>query len=247
MDPNLYKRYQNFVATIVSEDYLGGFKRNDDYRYILEHVNEKEGKEYLDYIIKTNKVTYDSIIDFCKKNDKFGDPIMYTYQLGGITFNCSPTSLRYILHTILILDHFKKFDTTNLHLVELGGGYGGLCLCLHYFAPMWNIQFKYTIFDLEHIIDLQEMYLDLHSIKINTSQPYGADFPSGGNTFLISNYCFAEIHPDDQKKYLEILFPKIKHGFITWNEFIDPYDIGFDCTIVDEYPQTGVKNKYIYF
>ena len=67
------------------------------------------------------------------------------------------------------------------------------------------------------------------------------------NMFLISNYCFSEISKENQNSYRQILFPKIKHGFIAWN-MIPVYDFGFHTNIESEIPNTGGHmNKYVYF
>ena len=134
-------------------------------------------------------------------------------------------------------------DLNDLKLVELGGGYGGLCLCLNLFA---ETKLNYTIIDLKYVGELQKKYLEMNNTSVNCLEPYGESL-EGNDYFLISNYCFAEIDLSHQIQYIKLLFPKVSYGFITWNEFLDPYDFGFDCNIIDEYPQTGAKNKYIYF
>ncbi len=63
-------------------------------------------------------------------------------------------SLGYIYHSHLILTHLKTciLDT----IVEVGGGYDGLCLALHLFAAKYNVNIKsYTIVDLPSISKLQ--------------------------------------------------------------------------------------------
>jgi hypothetical protein len=240
----LYDRYHNYVKSILNTNDLTNFKNNINYTYMLEHVSFKEGIEYLYHINKKFNLNFDEIKSFCDKNDTIGNPTKFDYPFG----KASPTSLRYILHALLILEYISNLKQSQLNLVELGGGYGGLCLCIYHFKNKFdlNLNFTYTIIDLKYVNLLQKEYLKLHDLEINCLEPYGETF-NGKNNFLISNYCFAEIDKISQEKYINILFPKIDYGFITWNEFTDPYDFGFDCTIIDEYPQTGVKNKYVYF
>jgi hypothetical protein len=64
--------------------------------------------------------------------------------------------------------------------------------------------------------------------------------------FIISNYCFSEISEEFQKKYIDILFPKVSHGFMAWN-MIPTYNFGFKFSEEDEYPKTGEFNKYLRF
>jgi hypothetical protein len=135
--------------------------------------------------------------------------------------------------------------------VEVGGGYGCLCLAIHHFSKNYKIKINsYTIVDLPAISTLQRMYL----IKVNPNLQ--VDFV-GANTFgsevekndmfLVSNYCFSEISDEFQKKYIEVLFPKVAHGFMAWN-IIPTYDFGFTFREEKEFPNTGsVFNKYVYF
>ena len=237
---SIYERYHTFIKNNIND--ISNFKNHGDYRYVLEHVSHEEGKKYLEYIISKFNLTYEEIFTFCSKNDSIGNPIKFVFPFG----QASPTSLRYILHSLLILEHIQNLQLKNLDIIELGGGYGGLCLCMFHFAPKFNVTFEYTIIDLKYAGELQCKYLDAHTIPVNCIEPHGESL-EGKNYFLISNYCFAEIDTQSQRKYIELLFPKVTHGFITWNEFLDPYDFGFECKIIEEFPQTGVKNKYIYF
>jgi len=239
---SLYERYHNFVKKILLKNDISNFKNHNDYRYMLEHVSFEEGLQYYNFIISKFNLTNDEIYSFCIKNDSIGNPIKFNYSFG----NASPTSLRYILHSLLILEYIQSLELNNLDIIELGGGYGGLCLCMYHFASKFNLTFNYNIIDLKYAGELQLKYLEKHSVTANCLEPYGESL-EGNNYFLISNYCFAEIDITSQKTYIELLFPKVQHGFITWNEYLDPYDFGFKCKIIDEFPQTGVKNKYIYF
>jgi len=245
MSLDLYDRYHNFVQQILNKndgDGITTFKRHPDYRYMLEHVSPDQGQLYLNIIFsKFPNITMEMIMSFCKLNDSIGSPKMSEYIFGY----ASPTSIRYILHTLLILEYIELLNLKicNLKLIELGGGYGGLCLCMNYFS---KIKLNYTIIDLKYIGQLQKKYLEMNEINVNCLEPFGESL-EGDDYFLISNYCFAEINITLQEKYIELLFPKVSYGFITWNEYLDPYDFGFDCNIIDEFPQTGEKNKYIYF
>jgi hypothetical protein len=233
-----YDTYHQYVKSIAND--LSNFKIHPGYTDVLEHVSFQQGQEYLKYISKFN-LTDEQIYDFCKKNDSLGNPIKYHYPFGYV----SPSSLRYILHSLLILEHIKNLNINNIKIVEVGGGYGGLCLAINHFSKLYNITFDYTIIDLEYVSKLQSNYLAQHFVSVKCIEPYGESLE--GEYFLISNYCFSEIDKDSQNKYISLLFPKVKHGFIIWNMMEDPYYFGFKCDILEEYPQTGIKNKYVYF
>ena len=112
---------------------------------------------------------------------------------------CSPTSLRYVLHSLLILKYIK--GTSTRKIVEVGCGYGGLFLGINYFSKILNITIdNYYFIDLPEICGLIKNYLELHKGDINinyaihTADNYGADIDET-NLFFISNYCFTEIYP----------------------------------------------------
>ena len=246
-----YTTYANYVSSICDSGNISGFRVHPSYTYMLEHVSEEVGAQYLDAILSFSSITEKEIIEFCAKNDVVGDPAKYVYDNMCV----SPTSLRYIFQAHLVLTHMKATSQLNIDAVELGGGYGGLCLALFHFAPKYDIHIKsYKICDLPDIITLQKLYLG----KVDPALPvefvdattHGENIDCHG-MFLISNYCFSEISKENQESYIQKLFPKIAHGFIAWN-MIPVYDFGFTTRVEHEFPNTGsgpkdTLNKYVYF
>jgi hypothetical protein len=248
---SLYERYSNYVGSISETSTLSGFKSNPVYTEILEHVTEYLGENYLKYILSLTPLTVDEIVEFCSLNDAIGDPTKVNYTEHLSTASVSPTSLRYIFHAHLILTHMKKMGQLNPDVVEVGGGYGGLCFSLHHFAPKYGISIKsYRLCDLPNIIRLQKIYLSRVNpslqIEYVDATTYGENIACDG-MFLISNYCFSEISKENQDSYRKTLFPKVAHGFMAWN-VIPVYDFGFRLRVESEYPNTGWDmNKYVYF
>jgi hypothetical protein len=249
----MYTNYINFVREITNNKDLSYFKSNYHYRGILEHVSQEQGNEYLYFILNKTPISVEDIFAFCNLNDNVGGPLKEKFSVCNKDLYTSPTNLRYIYHAYHILNYFQTLEN-NINIVEVGGGYGGLCLALSYFSKYFPIKINdYNIIDLEEIIELQKLYLAHHtlnfSMNFHGSNTYGANVEKKENTFLISNYCFSEIEDIHQKKYIEILFPKIQHGFMTWNH-IQLYNFGFQLRVEDEYPQTDMMqrmNKYVYF
>jgi hypothetical protein len=130
--PYDYSPYARYVNNIVTSNDLTNFKINRIYTEVLEHISQKEGYDYYNYIIKY--VQYDQIKEFCNLNDRFGNPNLVNIE--GIL--CSPTSLRYIYFAYLIIQHFIKQNIHNPDIIEIGGGYGGLLLAINYLAPKFN-------------------------------------------------------------------------------------------------------------
>jgi len=241
-----YNQYTDYVYSICKTRDLSSFKTNPNYTWVLEHVNKKQGNEYIYYIKNKTNITENEIKEFCTLNDSIGNPNKEDF--GFVT--CSPTSLRYIFHAHLILTHMSSLNLSSIDIVEIGGGYGGLCLAIHHFSKKYNSSINsYSIVDLHTISNLQKLYLSqlIQSLNINyiDASTFGSSILSQ-NMFLVSNYCFSEISKEYQAKYIEVLFPKVSHGFMVWN-MIPTYDFGFKFIEENEYPNTGEFNKYIKF
>jgi hypothetical protein len=246
MEDSVYLTYRKSITDAFSWGNIHTFKSNGDYTYVLEHVGQDHGNEYYRLIKSEFSIEDDKIGDFCRLNDSFGNPTKYF--IPGCNIRVSPTSLRYIYHTCLILEHIRSLDLTDLNIVEVGAGYGGLALCMNFFGSD-RIR-SYTCIDLPEALQLQELYLSKFQMKFPVSfvpcSTFGSSMDST-NLFMISNYCFSEISDTNRAKYSEILIPKVQHGFIVWNA-IDVYDFGKGSVrVVDERPLTDNKNKYVYF
>jgi hypothetical protein len=241
-----YDTYSNYVKGICDSGNISNFKNHPSYTYMLEHVTKDQADEYIHYIIKKTAITFLAIQEFCIINDYIGNPNKFDFGF----IRCSSTNLRYIFHAHLILKYVQKLNLPSVDILELGGGYGGLCLALHHFSVKYKIKINsYGIIDLANITRLQKMYLSTINPALKVDFFDGSTFGEGvkrQNNFLISNYCFSEITDSLQKKYIEVLFPKVSHGFMAWNE-IPTYNFGFEYKEEEEYPKTGPKNKYVYF
>jgi hypothetical protein len=246
MSNDIYTRYVEYVKQINITKDLSNFKSVPDYTYVLEHVNSSLGQEYLNLILTHTNISSDDIIEFAKINDRIGNPVKTQYNNMFV----SPSSLRYIWQAHIILTYFKKFEN-EIDCVEIGGGYGGLCLSISNLASRYGIKINsYTIVDLLDITQLQEEYLGRHTLNFpiffKDAATYG-EFIDKKDLYLISNYCFSEISDENQKKYIDLLFPKVKHGFFAWN-MIPVYNFGFNLEICEEIPFSGGHyNKYIFF
>jgi hypothetical protein len=241
----MFDNYINYIQNIINNNDITNFKRNNIYNSILEHVNYQQGADYLKLILDEFNIDIEKIIEFSNMNDKIGNPVICDYG----KLKCSPSSLRYIYHGCLIFNHINKVGLNNLNIVELGGGYGGLCLCINYFAKYFNITInKYHIIDLPVVNKLINKYLENFNlnfnIEIHDSNSYGSNI-NDTNLFMISNYCYSEIDISHRNKYKEILIPKIINGFIIWNVPILE-TIKKEQTCENERPLTGQYNKFIY-
>jgi hypothetical protein len=241
----MYNSYLQFLSGIRSA--TEPFKRHPDYTAILEHVSASQGQQYYSAIKGEFGISDERILAFCSINDSFGDPLRC--KIGNLTAEVSPTSLRYIYHASLILDHLKKFPEIDT-LVEVGGGYGGLYLALHWLAPPSRIR-EYHIVDLDFALNLQKLVLShcqehtASNIIFHSSHTFGYAVPE--NSFFVSNYCYSEIDSGLRQTYKNILLPKCPHGFILWNmSAYDPIDKP-EVVRMPERPYLGFPNEFVYF
>lgn len=248
---SIYERYINYVKTIdLNKPETWNFKSNPEYTYMLEHVNVNYGNMYLELIQNKYPELYNTnkqyLISLCSINDAYGVP--YTHEFKDFTI-CSPTNLRYIFHSLLVLDYMKENNLNNLDCIEIGGGYGGECFFLMKLSFLYNIHINsYTIFDLLEASKLQNRFLQNLQLDVKCYQL--EDFKNlKGNSFLISNYAFSEIPLEIQAKYTDlVLNPYVSIGHLCWNN-IPVYNFIENGIIEkeEEYPKTGTNNYYIKF
>lgn len=220
------------------------FKADPRYRAILEHVSYEHGMQYLQNIIKDYDDIFhenlNAIVDLAKTNDRYGHTLKNKFPHFD---NISPSNLRYIYHSFVILDMMKQKDINNVDIIEIGGGYGGLCFYLHNLCGLFDINIStYRIYDIPNALDLIKKYVGHFGIEINTADP-----KSG--SFLISNYCFSELDDNLRSYYAEnVIKPYISYGFMAWNA-INVYDEFCDCSleITPEKANGGVhQNRFVY-
>ena len=243
MVEDMYLRYSRFVETCSVDD----FKSNADYRGMLEHVSTEFGRRYWDLILKESSLTVGDIWEFVSLNDRIGNPIRS--DVNGILM--SPTSVRYLYQA----QHILKTAPSGSSFVEIGCGYGGLCLAIDFVSKKLGIPVKsYAMIDLPHPSRLQRDYIARHTIgfpvTFHHSTQYGSDIEGGGH-FLISMYCFSEISAHHREQYIHTLLPKTSAGFIAWNH-IPLYDFGKpNIQWEPERPLTGqsygVNNMFVTF
>lgn len=241
-----YTNYLKMIENVCKFEDLTYFKSHPDYTYVLEHTGQGDGLEYLNLIKKRTKIAEAEIKAFCSLNDSIGNP--HKVNFGFV--NTAPSNLRYIFHSHLILSHISSLKLPVLNIVEVGGGYGGLALCLDFFSKSYGVRINsYTIVDLKAPNDLQRLYVSKVNPKMKVDFVDGASFGKDielQDAFLISNYCFSELDDERREQYEKNLFSKVAHGFMCWN-MIPLYNFGFNVRDETEYPLTGDFNKYVYF
>lgn len=244
--------YTEICALAVKDDSIfNTFKRDPDYRRVLEHVTEEDGQDYLGIIKEEGKDLLKCFAKF-KENDKYGSPITFTYDIGQF----SPTTLRYIKVLVDLKNIFGDLD--GLDIIEIGGGYGGQCKII---SDVFNYG-SYTIVDLDTVLPFIQKYLTKLNVKNINYLPPAKISDNRIYDLLISNYAFSECVKVIQDEYIKKILNKSKRGYITYNydknENTDHPAVPYNrkqitqvlsrnhrLRILDERPQTGFANFII--
>lgn len=154
---------------------------------------------------------------------------------------------RYIYHSLLINKYIdKNFNSKIIDIVEIGGGYGGLC----YWLRVINLHIDmYTIIDLPLACKLQERCLDILNTSYNTVSNVNEYSKSSRPLFAISNYGYSELEGYYQNLYKNTILKLADGGFMIWNNWSGIYKFtDLKLTIEDERPTfSDCYNKFIYF
>lgn len=265
----IYAEYVSFLKNTEQDDSLFlNFKRDKNFMEILEHVGESVGNVYQELSkneFNANSSDYNDIIDL---NDSIGNPVKYAFYGKEM----SPTNLRYIYHALLIKSKCDKwFTKKKIKIVEIGGGYGGLCLFIKKIFKDYDVE--YTIVDLPEPGILQKKYLSAVN-QSSTRVVSCFDIDTLANEkfdLVISNYCISEISEENKNQYFEKIIVNCDKKFFVWNyltiesnsiiwknlkvkkvlallgiypaiKYVDKKDYIFE----KERPQTGGINAFIY-
>ena len=193
----------------VDDNVFSKFKSIQAYKNVLEHVLEDQGSWYLKTILEMTNDLNDNLEEF-KENDKYGNPSVNDYTgIGRI----SPTTLRYIKNSFDMASLVK--ETPISRIVEVGGGYGGLCKTLSVICDFD----EYILIDLPEVIKLQDRYLsnfpDLH--KKCVFVPCTESEEVKDVDLFISNYALSECDDETQAMYFDNLISNSKFAYLVYN------------------------------
>lgn len=225
------------------ESVYSGFKCQSFFKDIIEHVSVQFGQEYKKLIEIEFGKNIDTFFDLININDNIGTPDKYS--IDGLYI--SPSNLRYIYHSLLIESKIKNwFNKKEIKIIEIGGGYGGLCFYIKNIIKEYNI--NYTIVDLPNIIRLQNKFLNDVDIEAILLPCFDLTNINESFDLVISNYCLSEISMENRLYYLNNLIDKCEKEFYVWNSRSFQ---GLNLSkyyIEDERPQTNYEqyNKYIF-
>ena len=249
INSNDAKNYIDICNKILeSEELFSNFKTLPEYNMILEHVHYELGEEYLEYIKDVGEEIYNENLNKFLENDLIGNPKKFLYD--GIEI--SPSTLRYIKNCLDLSSLCEGQKISKV--VEIGGGYGGLCKTLSVLCDFD----EYINIDLLEAVKIQEKYL--HNFPELQSKTKFIPCDQLTDIFdvdlLISNYSLSELNIDAQLNYYDKVIKNSKVVYITYNLLLDNtskdnYNVimtklkndGFN--FVDDYYECGVYKNII--
>jgi len=182
------------------------FKREPEYRMILEHVHPRLGYEYhsLSNDIYKDKM---SLLDSASINDSVGGSEPFLYPFGSY----SPTTLRYFKVACDLESIFDKMSEMNI--LEIGGGYGGQCVVSNAVSGFGS----WTIIDLPEVSMLQKKYLSHFPVNARCISYEDIDQDENQYDLVISNYAFSECVKIIQDRYIQRYMSNEERLYMTLN------------------------------
>ena len=198
---------ENISSLIKNSDSLSNFRRNFNYRLILEHVSYWQGLSYQKRISELGCVENNQIVKLASSDD-FGSPRKYKYKdIGWI----SPTLLRYIS---VYSEIEKTIGFSEIKsVVEIGIGYGGQARVINHLS---RIQ-EYTLYDLPSVQELALKFLRETNPGFSPTCLNIRKLEQSGYDLVISNYAISELPGNVQAEYLEKILKPSKHIYLIMN------------------------------
>lgn len=191
-----------------NENVFNNFKKDERYVPILEHVSYENSLSLIEEMLDFRSVITEEDLKKIKQNDDIGNSSKFVYDYFG---EISPSTIRYIKNS---LDIKRKFNFEKLNtVVEIGGGYGGLCKVLY---DLFLIE-SYTIIDLYEPTLLSKKYLSCFNINVNTLTPSDNLNFTNKIDLVISNYSFSELNKELQEIYMNNVIKFSNNFYIIYN------------------------------
>ena len=226
-----------------NDEHFKNFKKNEAYRPILEGAAKGLFDTYFQHIkdLECSNLFFDNLEKF-RINDSLGNPDLYEDSKIG---KFSGSTLKFAFNAIEIVDFInsKGCGIDNIkNIVEIGGGYGGLCLILSGFIDFDS----YVLVDLPEVCKLIEKYVQqfpqlegkVKTIPCNEVNE---------NTFNSIDLCIAinslsECNLETQMSYFANMISKSNYGYLVrnpdtaerWNEHLTTINSLDDTFLVDD-------------
>jgi phospholipid N-methyltransferase len=184
---------------------LISFRRDPHIGLVIENSTRAGALEDIAYINKYHDMIWSWAEKF-RTSDQIGEPFTFEFPVIG---KFSPTTIRYIKAICDLIENFGSLN--NLHIAEIGPGYGGFCKIIHdVFKPA-----SYTSFDLPQCFKFQERFLANFNIKLNKGI---VDQPNtNGYDLVIAACSYSELTMDARIEYIDNVLRYSKKGYFILN------------------------------
>lgn len=199
-----------------NDDAFNSFRRDDDYKKILEGGEYIVGKFSLENIYNNYSEEIPLIkskLEEFKENDIYGNPVILEYDIFG---NICPCTIKYV-HNALDIKSIVGNNSIK-KVVEIGGGFGAMCKTL---SVLYNFE-EYIMIDLPDVISLAKKYLE-HFPNISNKITYIScenfvNLPEIKDVDLfIADSSLAECDRETQGMYVDKILKNSKYGYIVYN------------------------------
>jgi hypothetical protein len=199
---------------VESDEKFEQFKADHRYTPVLEHLNENDANVYFSEFKCKELLDVTRLLKI-KENDIYGSPILINHSELGVI---SPTTVRYIKNSLDISAQFGP-DLDFKRVLEIGGGYGGLCKVFSSF----NAFKEYFIVDFPEVNKLSGKYLgNFKELKNKIKHISAADPKEVANLDLvISNYAYSECSLGVQELYYNMFIRNCKNFYMVYNNFTE--------------------------
>jgi len=198
--------YKNFCRSVVlDEAKFTSFRRDPLFALFHDFHTEEEGSDFFIEIVSKYPHLLFKLEQF-RQSDMIGSPQVFNYPFIGAF---SPTTLGYVKTAGEIEKLVGSWE--NLHIVEIGGGYGGLCKILSDLHPFAS----YTIVDLPENLELSKRYLEKLGIK-NVKFCSLQEVYSHKITYdlVVSYYGLSQFDRDIQRKLIKSICRQARSGYL---------------------------------
>lgn len=224
-------RYTDALKRAAEDDIVfNHFRREPGVREIVEGIHDAAGFGYhaklkdLDWF-KENAAKI-------SENDRVGDPRLILFD--GVAF-AAPT-MRYAWNVRDMNVNGVQLDYVNV--VEVGGGYGGLCRMIHAF----HTPKSYTIVDLPEALSLAKRYLESYGLT-NVAYVSALEYGELPVDTFVSNYALTELTKNVQDGYANKLMKRAKCGYVTYNSQPKNADLQYSLSDLEDMVPAGSTSK----
>lgn len=205
----------DFCSNATKNDlYFRTFRRNPKFTNIVISGKQWHGEKHIQRLTESGSPLLQKMTEF-RKNETYGSPVVYMYSVYG---RFAPDTLRYVNSLFEMVREFGEME--NWDMIELGGGYGGLCRIISCYVSYQN----YTLVEVPQVLELAKKWLQKHALT-NIKFLHPAQFSESTDEqeekqtydLLISEYSLSEMDEDGINYYFRHLVCRSRNCYLAMN------------------------------